>query len=297
MDRSPFSSAFTSRTAQVRRALAGVGWAWLLLSVVLAWLDREGRWIDAGREGVVLLKLWIFWAVWAVIPWCGAALLCLRQPAGRSVLRLAWLAALALVGYSGLVEPRLLTVREHRLHLQTPAKLPPLRLALVADVHAGHEKRHLKAPRQVAVTRPVGQQVHAVGRQAQATGLALRGKGQVAVDGGNVVCVGHQPFAGATGVARQQHAQLFKALADGGNGLREVQVALRRSAVGGSVRLGRSIERVDATAGEHVGAGCKAGGARAPGHQHFKTAVVRRIAQQQHGSGGAGGNGFAVGVQ
>ena len=35
MDRSPFSSAFTSRTAQVRRALAGVGWAWLLLSVVL----------------------------------------------------------------------------------------------------------------------------------------------------------------------------------------------------------------------------------------------------------------------
>ena len=137
MDRSPFSSAFTSRTAQVRRALAGVGWAWLLLSVVLAWLDREGRWIDAGREGVVLLKLWIFWAVWAVIPWCGAALLCLRQPAGRSMLRLAWLGALALVGYSGLVEPRLLTVREHRLHLQTPAKLPPLRLALVADVHAG----------------------------------------------------------------------------------------------------------------------------------------------------------------
>ena len=137
MDRPPFSSAFTSRTAQVRRALAGVGWAWLLLSVVLAWLDREERWIDAGREGVVLLKLWIFWAVWAVIPWCGAALLCLRQPAGRSVLRLAWLGALALVGYSGLVEPRLLTVREHRLHLQTPAKLPPLRLALVADVHAG----------------------------------------------------------------------------------------------------------------------------------------------------------------
>ena len=137
MDRSPFSSAFTSRTAQVRRALAGVGWAWLLLSVVLAWLDREERWIDAGREGVVLLKLWIFWAVWAVIPWCGAALLCLRQPAGRSMLRLAWLGALALVGYSGLVEPRLLTVREHRLHLQTPAKLPPLRLALVADVHAG----------------------------------------------------------------------------------------------------------------------------------------------------------------
>jgi hypothetical protein len=81
MDRPPFSSAFTSRTAQVRRALAGLGWAWLLLSVVLAWLDREGRWIEPGREGVVLLKLWIFWAVWAVIPWWGAALLaCASRP-------------------------------------------------------------------------------------------------------------------------------------------------------------------------------------------------------------------------
>ena len=78
MDRPPFSSAFTSRTAQVRRALAGLGWAWLLLSVVLAWLDREGRWIEPGREGVVLLKLWIFWAVWAVLPWWGAALLGLK---------------------------------------------------------------------------------------------------------------------------------------------------------------------------------------------------------------------------
>ena len=55
----------------------------------------------------------------------------LRQRAGRSVRRLAWLGALTLVAYSGLVEPRLLTVREHRLHLQAPAKLPPLRLALV----------------------------------------------------------------------------------------------------------------------------------------------------------------------
>jgi hypothetical protein len=117
--------------------LLGLGWGWLALAAVLAWLDRDGRWIESGREAVVLLKLWIFWAVWAVLPWGGAALLGLRKSAGRSVLRLAWLGALALVAYSGLVEPRLLTVREHRLRLQTPAKLPPLRLALVADVHAG----------------------------------------------------------------------------------------------------------------------------------------------------------------
>ena len=97
-------------------ALLGLGGVWLALAAVLAWLDREGRWIEPGREGGVLLKLWIFWAVWAVLPWWGAALLGLRQRAGRSVRRLAWLGALTLVAYSGLVEPRLLTVREHRLH-------------------------------------------------------------------------------------------------------------------------------------------------------------------------------------
>ena len=125
------------RTARLQRALLGLGGGWLALALVLAWMDREGRWIDPGRETVVLVKLWIFWAVWAVIPWCGAALLGLRQPAGRSALRLAWLGALALVAYSGLVEPRLLTVREHRLPLPPSVQAQPLRLALVADVHAG----------------------------------------------------------------------------------------------------------------------------------------------------------------
>ena len=125
---------------RVQRALLGLGGVWLALALLLAWLDRDGRWIEPGREGLVLIKLWIFWAVWAVVPWWGAALLGLRQRAGRSMLRLAWLGALTLVAYSGVVEPRLLTVREHRLRLQVPAhqpSLPPLRLALVADVHAG----------------------------------------------------------------------------------------------------------------------------------------------------------------
>jgi hypothetical protein len=68
----------------------------------------------------------------------------------------------------------------------------------------------------------VGQHKHLVGRQRQPARLALRGKGRLAVQRGNVAGVG----VAAVGVARQQHAQLFKALADGGNGLREVQVAL-----------------------------------------------------------------------
>lgn len=117
----------------------GVGWVWLALALVLAWLDRDGRWMEPGREGAVLIKLWIFWAVWAVLPWWGAALLGLRHAAGRSPRGLAWLAALTLVAYSGLLEPRLLTVREHRVQVPGLAQSPaqPLRLALVADVHAG----------------------------------------------------------------------------------------------------------------------------------------------------------------
>lgn len=137
MHRSSPSLRICPRTARLQRALLGLGGVWLALALVLAWLDREGRWIDPGRETVVLVKLWIFWAVWAVIPWCGAAMLGLRQPAGRSAPRLAWLGALALVAYSGLVEPRLLTVREHRLPLPPSVQAQPLRLALVADVHAG----------------------------------------------------------------------------------------------------------------------------------------------------------------
>ncbi len=129
--------------------------------------------------------------------------------------------------------------------------------------------------------------------QAQAAGLALCGKGLVAVDGGDVVCIGHA----AVGMARQQHTQLFKTLANGGDGLGEVQVALRGAAVDGGVRGRGGIERVDAAAGEHIGARRKAGRARAPGHEDFEPAVVRCIAQQQHGGGRAGGNGFAVEVQ
>ena len=72
--------------------------------------------------------------------------------------------------------------------------------------HARHQEGHGKAPGQVAVGRPVGQQEHAVGGQAQAAGAALLGKGLVAVQCGNVLRVGHLALAGAAGMARQQNA-------------------------------------------------------------------------------------------
>ena len=63
MHRSSPSLRIYPRTARLQRALLGLGGVWLALALVLAWLDREGRWIDPGRETVVLVKLWIFWAV------------------------------------------------------------------------------------------------------------------------------------------------------------------------------------------------------------------------------------------
>ena len=94
-------------------------------------------------------------------------------------------------------------------------------------------------------------------------------------------------------MAGQQHAQLFKAFTDGGNGLRQVQVALAGAA--GGVGVGRSIGRVNAAAGEHIGTRRKAGGGRAEGHEHFSP--IQAVAQQQDGGGRARGHGFALGVQ
>jgi len=159
--------------------------------------------------------------------------------------------------------------------------------------HARHEKGHVEALGQVAVGDPARQGEHAVGRQLQAARLALRGEGGVAVECGDVVGIG----PAAVRVARQQHAQLFEALTDGCDGLGELLVALRGAARGGGVRL--RIERVDAAAGEHVGAGHEAGLVGAARHQHLQRAAAAglgRIAQQQHGGRVKGGDRLAVGV-
>ena len=102
-------------------------------------------------------------------------------------------------------------------------------------------------------------------------------------------------------MARQQHAQLFKALADGGNGLRQMQVALRGTAAG--LGVGGCIGCVHAATGEHVGTRRETGGHGAARHQDFNApagqigAFGGAVAQQQHGGRRAGGNGVALGVQ
>lgn len=118
------------------RFFYGLGGLWCLLAAVLAYWDMQGRWIEAGRAVLVWFKLWLFWAAWALLPWLLAALLGLRAGPTR---QRCWhgLGALSLMVavWGALVEPRLLVQYTHRLAL--PAGHPPLRLALVADLHLG----------------------------------------------------------------------------------------------------------------------------------------------------------------
>ena len=93
--------------------------------------------------------------------------------------------------------------------------------------------------------------------------------------------------------AREQDAEFFETFADRGDGLRQVQVALGGAPAG--LRMGCRVQAVDAATRKHVGAGRETGVHRAAGHQDLD--ALRRVAQQQHGGGGANGRGFALGVQ
>lgn len=110
----------------------------LLLAVPLAWWDHQGRWHTPGGDARDLLKLWLWWAGYALPPLLGWALLrawAVRRPLGRA----AWLlmALLLAVGaWARLVEPNLLRVRHTTLQ-GLPDGAGPLRIALVADVHWG----------------------------------------------------------------------------------------------------------------------------------------------------------------
>ena len=134
--------------------------------------------------------------------------------------------------------------------------------------HARHQKRHVKTSRQVAVGHPVRQHKHRIGSQQQAACPALGCKGLAAVKRGDVLLVGRA----TVGVLRQQYAKLFKALPDGGNRLRQVQVAL--DGPPGGQRVAGGIERVHAAARKHIGARRKAGRQRAARHQHFQPGLA-----------------------
>jgi hypothetical protein len=163
----------------------------------------------------------------------------------------------------------------------------------LAGGHARDEEGHVEAARQVAVGDPVRQHENVGGVEREAMSLALRGKRCLAVEGGDVAVVHRH----AVDPVREQHAQLFVALADRGDGLGEVEVALCRAA--GADAVGLCVGGVNAAAGEHIGAGreaCRHGAAR---HQHFDTGARRigAVAQQQHGGGGAQRGWCALGMQ
>ena len=135
----PSPATPASRSRLVARLGLGLGCLWLVLSLPLAWWDLQGRWLVPGREMVSLIKLWIYWGTWAVLPLLlHAGMRLWRKPLdGAGWL---WALLLMLVAYSGLIEPRILQVRAHHIRLQHGAgavAARPLRIALVADIHAG----------------------------------------------------------------------------------------------------------------------------------------------------------------
>ena len=86
--------------------------------------------------------------------------------------------------------------------------------------HARHQKRHIKAPRQITIRYPVRQHEHLVGRHAQSAHGALLGEWRIAIQQGHVALRRHA----AIGVARQQHTKLLETLADRCNRLCQMQV-------------------------------------------------------------------------
>ena len=154
--------------------------------------------------------------------------------------------------------------------------------------HAGDQKRHVKAARQVAVGDPVGQHKHIGTGQCQAACGALRCQrhsGGVAPVHRLNVSSGGKPAVCMPG---QQHAQLFKAFADGRHGFGQSRLGLRASACG--LRMAQRVGGLQAAAWKHIRAGGKAGGRGAPRHQHFNAGSA--VSQQQNSGGSPGVCGF-----
>ena len=78
---------------------------------------------------------------------------------------------------------------------------------------AGNFLRHVKAPRQVTVSDPMGEHKNVSAGQGQAARLALRGKRRFSVQRGDV---GGGDVA-SIGMARQQYAKFFKTFPNGCN--------------------------------------------------------------------------------
>ncbi len=143
--------------------------------------------------------------------------------------------------------------------------------------HAGHQERHVEPARQITVGDPVRQQEHRVGSQHQATRCALRSKRRGAVQRRQISHI--RP--GTIGAAREHHAQFLETLANGGDRLRQVQIALPDAAPRQGMCTG--VGRIDATAGKYKSTWRKTRTSRSPGHQDLDT--IGAVAQQQDSGG------------
>ncbi len=108
---------------------------------------------------------------------------------------------------------------------------------------------------------------YVVACQHQTALCALLGKRCLAIQCRNVL----RARMAAVRPPGQQHAKLFKAFADRGDGLRQVQVALGGAAR--RLRIRRRIGGVNAATWEHIGTGRKARRHGAPRHQHFNAVL------------------------
>ena len=184
-----------------------------------------------------------------------------------------------------------------RMACQRICRAHPGRLELLAFVghrrlafgHARHQKGHVETPGQVAVGDPVRQREHGIGGEREPKLSALWRKRCVAVHRDDIGLADGPAIA----MARQQHAQFLEALADGRDGLRQLQIALGRAPRRDGVR--GTVGSVDAAARKHIGPRRKTRGGGAPCHQHFD--AVGAVAHQQHRGGCTQGRGFARRVE
>ena len=157
--------------------------------------------------------------------------------------------------------------------------------------HAGDQKRHVKAARQVAVGDPVGQHKHLVARQRQAAapGIARR----TAPGGPARQCRRWSAWRPSAWRASStpSSSKLSRMAAMACVRCRSLCVARRRG-----LRVGWRVGGVDAAAGKDIGAGRKAGRHGAARHQHFDAVGACRAAAARWRRGGwarvrAGGGG------
>ncbi len=152
---------------------------------------------------------------------------------------------------------------------------------------------------------PVGEVMDIAGREAQAFGPAqveeaagaLVHRGALGGEAGLLLGIPGQEV-GAVLAPSQEDARLLECLADHGNPVGQPariepqqRAGPRIGATGADrLRFGTPVQRVDRTAGEHVGPADEVGAQVAPHHQHLERSPARgrrSVAYQHHRGGGA----------